>query len=87
MVQLLRINPNGFGGDYRLAFTNYENQMRPLVNASQKLGEGAQWLLPNTKFRFWFINQIWKILPYTPWKNMMIKVPLKAANSVTLKDY
>jgi hypothetical protein len=30
---------------------------------------------------------MWKILPYTPWKNMMIEVPLKIGNSIALKDY
>jgi len=30
---------------------------------------------------------MWRILPYTPWKNMMIELPLKIANSISLKDY
>jgi hypothetical protein len=30
---------------------------------------------------------MWKILPYTPWKNMMLEVPLKIANSIHLRDY
>ncbi|MGF7037737.1 hypothetical protein M2273_000971 [Mucilaginibacter lappiensis] len=32
-------------------------------------------------------QQIWKLLPYTPWKNMMIEMPLKAANSISLPEY
>jgi hypothetical protein len=32
-------------------------------------------------------QQIWKVLPYTPWKNMMIELPLKIGNSVKLKEY
>ena len=32
-------------------------------------------------------QQMWKILPYTPWKNAMIEVPLKIGNSIQLKDY
>jgi hypothetical protein len=43
--------------------------------------------VPRTRFRLWLSNQMWRILPYTPWKNMMIEVPLKIANSISLKDY
>jgi hypothetical protein len=30
---------------------------------------------------------MWRILPYTTWKNMMIEVPLKTAKSISLNDY
>lgn len=74
-------------GDYASAFKKYERQMRPLVTASQKLAEGAEWFVPQTRFKLWMSRQMWKILPYTPWKNLMIEMPLKAANSVSLKSY
>lgn len=73
--------------NYQQAFKNYENLMRPLTSACQKLAEGADWFVPETRFKLWMSRQIWKILPHTPWKNMMIEMPLKAANSVALPDY
>lgn len=73
--------------DHDKAFKNYETQMRPLVSACQKLAEGAEWFVPQTRLKLWMSRQIWKILPYTPWKNMMIEMPLKAANSISLPDY
>jgi 2-polyprenyl-6-methoxyphenol hydroxylase-like FAD-dependent oxidoreductase len=74
-------------GDYTVAFTRYETLMRDFVTQCQKLAEGADWFVPRTRFKLWLSQQMWKILPYTPWKNMMIEVPLKIGNSITLKDY
>jgi 2-polyprenyl-6-methoxyphenol hydroxylase-like FAD-dependent oxidoreductase len=74
-------------GDYTVAFAHYETRMRDFVTRCQKLVEGADWFVPCTRFKLWLSQQMWKILPYTPWKNMMIEVPLKIGNSITLKDY
>jgi len=74
-------------GNYTIAFARYENLMRDFVTQCQKLAEGADWFVPRTRFRLWFSQQMWKVLPYTPWKNMMIEVPLRIGNSITLKDY
>lgn len=74
-------------GDHVAAFNNYEDQMRPFVAECQKLAEGAEWFVPQTRFKLWISRQIWKILPYTPWKNMMIEMPMKAANSISPKNY
>ncbi len=75
-------------GDHALAFTRYESLMREFVNKCQGLADGgADWFIPQTRFRLWLNNQIWKVLPYTPWKNMMIEMPLKIGNSISLKDY
>ncbi len=74
-------------GNHVIAFNKYETMMRPLVSACQKLAEGAEWFVPQTKFKLWMSRQIWKVLPYTPWKNMMIEMPLKAANAISLPDY
>ncbi|MDN3548587.1 FAD-dependent monooxygenase [Mucilaginibacter aquaedulcis] len=74
-------------GDHRTAFSSYETQMRPLVTACQKLAEGVEWFVPQTKFKLWMSQQIWKILPHTPWKNMMIEMPTKAANTIRPKSY
>ena len=74
-------------GDYTSAFARYEEQMRGFGAAAQKLAEGADWFVPETRFKLWASRMVWKILPYTPWKNMMIEMPMKVANSVSLKDY
>jgi len=74
-------------GDHTVAFAHYETRMRNFVTQCQKLVEGADWFVPRTRFKLWLSQQMWKILPYTPWKNMMIEVPLKIGNSITLKDY
>jgi len=78
---------NAADGDHKAAFKSYEQQMRPFVGECQKLAEGAEWFVPTTRFKLWFSQQIWKILPYTPWKNMMIEMPMKAANFIKLKNY
>jgi 2-polyprenyl-6-methoxyphenol hydroxylase-like FAD-dependent oxidoreductase len=75
-------------GDYHIAFENYETLMREFVEKCQGIADGGtDWFVPKTRFRLWLSNQMWKILPYTPWKNMMIEVPLKIGNSIRLKDY
>lgn len=74
-------------GDYTVAFDRYEEKMRGFTEACQKLAEGAAWFVPATRFKLWMSQKIWKILPYTPWKNMMIEMPLKAANSISLQEY
>jgi 2-polyprenyl-6-methoxyphenol hydroxylase-like FAD-dependent oxidoreductase len=75
-------------GDHQVAFANYESQMRAFVQRCQAIADGAtDWFVPRTRFRLWLSTQMWKILPYTPWKNMMIEVPLKIGNSIHLKDY
>jgi 2-polyprenyl-6-methoxyphenol hydroxylase-like FAD-dependent oxidoreductase len=76
------------GGNYRKAFDNYEKRMREFVQKCQGIADGGtDWFVPRTRFRCWLSNQMWKILPYTPWKNMMIEVPLKIGNSIELKEY
>jgi 2-polyprenyl-6-methoxyphenol hydroxylase-like FAD-dependent oxidoreductase len=75
-------------GDYLPAFERYETLMREFVKKCQGLADGGcEWFVPRTRFRHWLSGQMWKILPYTPWKNMMLEVPLKIGNSIDLKDY
>jgi 2-polyprenyl-6-methoxyphenol hydroxylase-like FAD-dependent oxidoreductase len=76
------------GGDHQIAFERYESQMRAFVNKCQGLADGGtEWFVPRTRSRLWLSNQMWKILPHTPWKNMMIEMPLKIGNSISLKNY
>ncbi len=75
-------------GDYESAFRSYECLMRDFVKQCQQLADGGtDWFVPRTRFRLWLSNQMWRVLPYTPWKNMMIEVPLRIGNSISLKDY
>ncbi|KAA2243269.1 FAD-dependent oxidoreductase [Chitinophaga agrisoli] len=74
-------------GDHEKAFASYDAQMREFVLRCQGLADGVDWFVPKTKFRQWMSNQLWKILPYTPWKDMMVTLPLKVASSIKLKEY
>jgi 2-polyprenyl-6-methoxyphenol hydroxylase-like FAD-dependent oxidoreductase len=74
-------------GDYSVAFARYEAEMREYVRQCQKLAEGADWFIPHTRVKQWLSSQMFRILPHTPWKNMMIEMALKTANSVSPKDY
>jgi len=75
-------------GNYELAYERYESLMRAFVKRCQDIADGgADWFVPRTRFKLWMSTQMWKVLPYTPWKNMMIEVPLKIGNSIALKDY
>lgn len=74
-------------GNYAAAFAKYEEKMRPFVTGAQKMAEGAEWFVPTTRLKQWLSLQIWKILPHTPWKNMMIEMPLKVAKTVRIEEY
>jgi 2-polyprenyl-6-methoxyphenol hydroxylase-like FAD-dependent oxidoreductase len=75
-------------GNPGVAFERYERLMRGFVKQCQEIADGGtDWFVPRTRFRLWLSNQMWRVLPYTPWKNMMIEVPLRIGNSVSLKDY
>lgn len=73
--------------DHTTAFANYESQMRAFVSKCQDMANGLDWFVPRTRMKFWLSNQFWKMLPYSPWKNMMIEMPAKIANSIKVKDY
>ena len=74
-------------GDPARAFERYEAAMRGIVGKAQKMANGVSWFVPNSKFKLWMSTQVWKVLPYTPWKNMMIEMPARVANSIELSAY
>jgi 2-polyprenyl-6-methoxyphenol hydroxylase-like FAD-dependent oxidoreductase len=74
-------------GNHTIAFANYESLMRGYVTRCQKLAEGADWFIPKTRWKLWLRNQIWRTLPHTPWKNLMLDMPMKVANSICPKHY
>jgi 2-polyprenyl-6-methoxyphenol hydroxylase-like FAD-dependent oxidoreductase len=74
-------------GDFLPAYLRYESAMRAFVDKCQKLADGIDWFIPTTRIKMWWSQQIWKILPYTPWKNIMIEMPAKIAGSISLNNY
>lgn len=75
-------------GDYTTAFQCYESTMRDFVTRGQKLADGGvEWFVPATRFKHWLSQQMWKMLPYSPWKNMMLELPSKIARSITPAHY
>jgi 2-polyprenyl-6-methoxyphenol hydroxylase-like FAD-dependent oxidoreductase len=76
------------GGDHRVAFARYEEAMRDYAGGCQKLGEGVgKWMVPQSRFMAWFLNQNYKLIPYVPWKGLMAKSVKKTASAITLRDY
>lgn len=75
-------------GDYTVAFARYEEMMREFVTKGQQLADGGTtWFVPTTRFMHWCSQQMWKMLPYSPWKNMMIEMPSKIARTVQPESY
>jgi 2-polyprenyl-6-methoxyphenol hydroxylase-like FAD-dependent oxidoreductase len=74
--------------DHATAFDAYERRMRPYVEVCQKQAKGAdKYLVPQKKSQIWWRNQIMRMLPYMPGKNMIKKMTDKAASAITLPDY
>ncbi|WP_329425157.1 FAD-dependent monooxygenase [Streptosporangium sp. NBC_01495] len=76
------------GGDHRAGLARYEEAMREYATGCQKSGDGVgKWMVPDSRFMAWFINQNYRLLPYVPWKGLIAKGIRQTANAVTLKDY
>ncbi|MGV9776822.1 FAD-dependent monooxygenase [Streptosporangium sp. NPDC003464] len=76
------------GGDHRAGFAGYEEAMRGYVAGCQKSGEGvSKWMVPESRFMAWFLNQNYKLMPYLPGKGLIAKSARKTASAITLKDY
>ncbi|MGS2641483.1 hypothetical protein [Streptosporangium sp. LJ11] len=62
--------------------------MRAYAAGCQKSGDGVgRWMVPESRFMAWFVNQNYKLLPYVPWKGLIAKSIRRTANAITLKDY
>ena len=75
-------------GDHTVAFTGYEQRMRPMVEACQKFAEGTgAWYAPasNTMIRFRNLNV--RLLPYLPWRGLIGGAPQKVARTISAADY
>lgn len=74
------------GGDHCFAFGRYEDEMRQFVTRCQRFARGApRSMLPKSRSEIWVRNQIIKLLPHLPGKDIMGLQ--KTANAVPLKDY
>jgi 2-polyprenyl-6-methoxyphenol hydroxylase-like FAD-dependent oxidoreductase len=80
------------GGDHRVAFARYEEEMRPYVTVNQTLGEkNAKQMVAGSKAQIRLQTTMVRLLTRLPWKNMAMRSIMKpiaeAANAITLKDY
>lgn len=76
------------GGDHRVAFTRYEQRLRDYVAGNQKQATGgAGFLAPGTRRRIWLRNQMFRTLPYMPWKGLVARMAAKTASAINLPDY
>jgi 2-polyprenyl-6-methoxyphenol hydroxylase-like FAD-dependent oxidoreductase len=79
-------------GDYQTAFARYESTMRGYVRANQEFAVGVvEETVPRTWMQIWFRTQMMRLLPYVPWKGLIIGKIMRdmqrVANAITLKDY
>jgi 2-polyprenyl-6-methoxyphenol hydroxylase-like FAD-dependent oxidoreductase len=76
------------GGEHRVAFARYEEQMRSYAEGCQKLGEGAgPFLAPPTPAAIRRRNRAFRILSFRPLAGIFNRMTTKAANAITPKDY
>jgi 2-polyprenyl-6-methoxyphenol hydroxylase-like FAD-dependent oxidoreductase len=76
------------GGDHRAAFSRYEQRLRDYVAGNQKqAGGGAGFLAPGTRRAIWLRNQMFRTLPYMPWKGVVAKMAARTASAITLPNY
>ncbi|RZS45065.1 2-polyprenyl-6-methoxyphenol hydroxylase-like FAD-dependent oxidoreductase [Herbihabitans rhizosphaerae] len=78
--------------DHQQAFDRYATGMRQFVQDNQHIAEssGNGFVLP-TRRQIWFRNQGLRMLPYLPWRRLVLRAATKevdqAARAITLPDY
>ena len=76
------------GGDHRVAFPRYEREVRAAAEAGLKQASGAGgFLAPATSGAIRRRNITYRILFRKPMLSLFLKMAVKAANVLTLKDY
>ena len=74
--------------DHAVAFARYEAQMRDFVTRCQKFAlGGVDFHLPKSRFRLWAMSQMMRMLPYLPWRGVVVKGLQGTANALALQDY
>ncbi|MFB6838270.1 FAD-dependent monooxygenase [Streptomyces sp. NPDC056361] len=79
-------------GDHTVAFTRYEERMRPGVEQNQRMAEGfVKEMTVGSKWKIALRMFMVRTLPKTPWKNLIAKKIRDgiqaAANAVPIEDY
>jgi 2-polyprenyl-6-methoxyphenol hydroxylase-like FAD-dependent oxidoreductase len=75
-------------GDYRTAFTRYEDEIRDYGRGCQKIGDGVgPFLAPRTRAAIWRRNQMYRLLSLGPLVGVFNRLTTKAASAITLKGY
>ncbi|MEU3772158.1 FAD-dependent monooxygenase [Streptomyces sp. NPDC032472] len=76
------------GGDHRVAFARYEQEMRAYADGCRKMGDGvARLMVPGSRFTAGLLNRYYKLMPYLPGKDMAAKIARRTAENITLCDY
>ncbi|GAA3598896.1 hypothetical protein GCM10022419_098220 [Nonomuraea rosea] len=44
-------------------------------------------MVPESRIMAWFVNQNYRLLPYLPWKGLMVRSIRRTASAITLKPY
>ncbi|MBS0626940.1 MAG: FAD-dependent monooxygenase, partial [Verrucomicrobia bacterium] len=76
-------------GDYKMAFSQYERQMRPFIDENQALANMSARIMENS-FYSSFIYQVLSFMPSKViyyLKKQALERTTKAANAIYLKDY
>lgn len=75
-------------GDHATAFARYDTEMAPYITACHKQGTGGvTWFVPKSKPWLHFRNLNLRLMSLLPGDGLAAKLALKAANTITLKDY
>ncbi|MCP2259979.1 2-polyprenyl-6-methoxyphenol hydroxylase [Streptoalloteichus tenebrarius] len=80
------------GGDHRVAFARYEEEMRGFVELNQKLGrDSVRQMVPGSRWEASLRALMLRVMPYLPGKDRVMEKVMKsmreAAHGITLRDY
>jgi 2-polyprenyl-6-methoxyphenol hydroxylase-like FAD-dependent oxidoreductase len=76
------------GGDHRVAFPRYEQEVRPAAEAGLKQARnGGPFLAPATTVKIRRRNRSYRLLFRQPLLGIFLRMAVKAANTLSLKDY
>ncbi|MFI7229633.1 FAD-dependent monooxygenase [Nonomuraea angiospora] len=80
------------GGDHRVAFARYQEEMRGYVEVNLSLGESnARQMVAGSARQIRTQTTMMRMVSHLPWKDLALRPILKplnaAANAITLKDY
>ncbi|MFD1544213.1 FAD-dependent monooxygenase [Nonomuraea guangzhouensis] len=80
------------GGDHRVAFARYQEEMRGYVDVNLSLGESnAKQMVAGSTRQIRMQTTMMRLVSHLPWKDLALRPILKplnaAANAITLKNY